>query len=349
MKILICSKPSDDQQLLVDFFDNANNRIQMAETAAHTLQLFAQWDPDCIFIDVDDAEIDGYQTAKKIRELCDEDSQSIPIYFLGKRPKSTAIQQEIEAGGDDYLMKPLSLMVLKDKAGSLLRTTLLRQHLIVSRMQLRDANEKLRSLNQMMAELSFKDPLTRLENRRAFEESFEKISGIAMRENKPLSVLVIDIDRFKNFNNHFGVPAGDRLLQQIGTILKRNLHRGSDVTARIAGGTFAAILLDTPMAGGMHVAERIRKAIAVYEIPNPVDEKPEMLTISIGLSYAQPCTKESSHAMIATAEQALVEAKDAGRNCAIAVNASGAAQDENDLSSSPQRRSFSPKHSQSKH
>lgn len=349
MKILISSKPSDDQQLLIDFFEKPDNIVQLAKNAEETLAQFSQLDPDCVFIDIDDPEIDAYYTAKKIRAACDEDSQSIPIYFMGRAQESAVIEQEKEAEADDYLMKPLSIPELEVKMGVILRLTLLRQHLLVSRLQLRDAHEQLRSLNQLISEISIKDPLTRLENRQAFEDSFERICNIATRENKAVSLLLLDIDHLKNFNDIYGIPSGDRLLQQVATILKRNLHRGSDVCARIDPGVFAAILLDTPIKGAMQVAERIRHAIEDYEIPNPVNEKPQYLTMSIGLSCAHPCTKQASHAMIAAAEQALMEAKDAGRNCVIAAQISVAPQDETAFPSSPKRRGLFPKHSQSKH
>lgn len=319
MKIIVCDDSSVNRDLLGGYLKKMGHAPIYAENGMEAVQLFTEQQPDLLLIDVEMPQMNGYEATQKIRAACDEFSQWIPIIFVSANMDDASIVKGIEAGGDDYLTKPISLPVLKAKIHAMSRLADMRKRLMEFAQQLREANDKLHGVNQLLSELSLKDPLTRLGNRRSFEENLNRICGIAMRENKPVCMLMIDVDHFKHFNDNYGHQAGDRLLQQIATVFKRGLHRASDVSARYGGEEFSIILLDTPINGAMQVAERLRMGVEAYQVPNDVDGKPGIVSISIGVACANPRTKYASSALVQAADQALYEAKDAGRNCVVAA------------------------------
>jgi diguanylate cyclase len=165
----------------------------------------------------------------------------------------------------------------------------------------------------LIREETLRDPLTGLANRRHLNQ-YLKRSLYRMREiSKPLSLLLADVDHFKNFNESFGHLTGDHVLKLIGSTLQRNIKE-SDLVARYGGGAFAVVLGQVDLAKAVSVAERLRQAVAA----NPVErrstgERLGHATISIGVAMAR--TGESDQALIEAAEACLYQAKKVGRNC----------------------------------
>ena len=150
------------------------------------------------------------------------------------------------------------------------------------------------------------DVLTGLKNRRALDKQLDVEFQRAARHERPLACLLLDVDRFKQYNDAYGHPAGDRALQQVGAILQANA-RLSDTTARYGGEEFAVLLPETDAEGAMEVAERLRLAIADY----PWNQQP--ITVSIGIACLLP-GMESAADLMEHVDQALYAAKGAGRN-----------------------------------
>jgi diguanylate cyclase (GGDEF)-like protein len=153
------------------------------------------------------------------------------------------------------------------------------------------------------------DTLTELANRRRFDEEFARAFGSAIRRSSPLAVALVDIDRFKDYNDSFGHQAGDATLRLIAQTIAASVERSGDFAARYGGGEFVVILEDTALAGAISVAERIRGAVLDAGIRAAAGG---LLSVSVGVAARLPgSTRE---ALLRQADEALYAAKDGGRN-----------------------------------
>lgn len=170
----------------------------------------------------------------------------------------------------------------------------------------------MREQGQALELLSLTDPLTRLANRRAFDRSITSGISLSNRNNAPLSLLVLDVDHFKAYNDLFGHPAGDAVLAAIGKLLSEAAHRPSDLAARIGGEEFAILLPGTTLEGANRVATKIHEALAEKAIPHAGSLVGDRVTVSIGVT--QFMCSETAAEFIARADKATYAAKRAGRN-----------------------------------
>lgn len=153
------------------------------------------------------------------------------------------------------------------------------------------------------------DTLTGLPNRRRFDEEFARAFGSAIRRSSPIGVAIIDIDRFKNYNDSFGHQAGDEALRRIGEAIAESVERSGDFAARYGGEEFVVILEDTTLAGAAGVGERIRNAVLDAGIRAPAGG---LLSVSVGVAARLPGS--TGEALLRQADAALYDAKNAGRN-----------------------------------
>ncbi|MEM9385693.1 MAG: diguanylate cyclase [Pseudomonadota bacterium] len=170
--------------------------------------------------------------------------------------------------------------------------------------------------NARLEVLSRQDGLTGVLNRRALNEGLECAARSAAREGTPLSVLLIDVDYFKHYNDHYGHLDGDDALRRIASALQESCARPRDVVARYGGEEFAVILPQTPFAGAAQVAERIRAALARQRMPH--ERSPlGLVTVSIGFATAEDCTRHVGDPLVKAADEALYLAKTQGRDRAV--------------------------------
>jgi diguanylate cyclase (GGDEF)-like protein len=199
----------------------------------------------------------------------------------------------LRAGADDFLIKPPDpdeLAVRLEIAGRIL-----------------NVHEVLAEKNRRLAELATIDELTQLWNRRRFNEDLEQQVAISTRAGTPLSLILLDVDRFKQYNDTYGHPAGDEVLRGVSATL-RACVREHDMVARFGGEEFAVLLPTTDADAALVVAERLRAAIAAR--PWPLGT----VTASFGVATARPARAESAARLVEQADQALYRAKRAGRN-----------------------------------
>ncbi len=181
-------------------------------------------------------------------------------------------------------------------------------------------------LNLQLEHLSLTDPLTQLPNRRAFERAFDAEWRRARRERLPISLLMVDIDQFKGFNDRLGHPAGDRCLQLVAETLQRVVRRPLDMAARLGGEEFALLLPNTEAAGAARMGEKIRSAVAKLRIQHPTASG-GILTISVGVATDHPSGGAlNPNALIERADAGLYLAKANGRNRVHALVAEGQAE-----------------------
>ncbi|MBC9071512.1 diguanylate cyclase [Thauera sp. CAU 1555] len=272
------------------------------------IELFKAERPDLILLDIIMPGLDGFEVARRIRQL-EKDGEWTPIIFLTARTGDEDLERGIEVGGDDYLIKPVSEIVLKAKVRAMQRIAQMRYSLLVLTRKLDEANREL-------TRLSTADGLTGIANRRRFDETLLKEWRRCAREERPLSLLLIDVDFFKPFNDNYGHQVGDECLKAVARTLAQTLHRPSDLAARYGGEEFGVILPGTDEQGALAVAESLREAVQQLGITHRFSEVAQVVTISIGLACITPQRGNESGfiRLLKEADEALYQAKTGGRN-----------------------------------
>jgi len=173
----------------------------------------------------------------------------------------------------------------------------------------------LKSHSERLSKEATTDGLTGAYNRRFFDERFAAEFGRAQRQNIPLTLIMLDVDFFKNYNDCYGHPAGDKVLVSIVAAIKLQLHRPTDVVVRYGGEEFAVILPDSDANGGGSIAEKLRVAVSDLNIPHGKSTIADHITISVGITTYQPDTACNAACFLETVDSALYSAKHGGRNC----------------------------------
>jgi diguanylate cyclase (GGDEF)-like protein len=172
----------------------------------------------------------------------------------------------------------------------------------------------LKQQSDQLRQYAFIDGLTGLHNRRALDDRLEAELRHAVRREHPLSVLLIDVDYFKKYNDHYGHLMGDEALRQVASALRNCMLRPVDLAARYGGEEFVCMLPDTPLEGAMLVGERLREQLAELAVPHAASEISSLLTVSIGAAAKSARLDLEPKPLLALADAALYEAKRAGRN-----------------------------------
>lgn len=205
----------------------------------------------------------------------------------------------------EIIIVSLTLLLLVFEALFIFRPMV--RHVYKETTQLRDYNNQLQVLSSF-------DSLTGIANRRSFDEYLANEWDHAARSSSWISLILIDIDFFKYYNDTYGHQAGDHCLYQVATTLNNSLHRSGDLAARYGGEEFAVVLPDTDSRGAMVVAEILRSEIEQLNIPHAKSTVANHVTVSMGIASTMPATHNSPEKLIEEADQALYAAKKSGRN-----------------------------------
>ncbi len=173
---------------------------------------------------------------------------------------------------------------------------------------------ELKETHHKLETLSMTDGLTCISNRRRFDQVLTQEYGRHIRSGKELSLILLDIDYFKRFNDHYGHVSGDKCLQQIAGVIGKSVARLGDLAARYGGEEFACILPDTDQHGALLIAERIRQGIINLAIPHEWSDIADCVTASLGVITLTCHKEESASEIVARADELLYKAKDLGRN-----------------------------------
>lgn len=193
-------------------------------------------------------------------------------------------------------------------------------------MMARDVTERRMTEQQLadaimeLQELSFIDSLTKVANRRSFDEQLRKLWFGHTREQKPLTLILCDIDFFKAFNDNYGHQQGDVALQEVAKTLRSVIKRETDEVARYGGEEFAILLPNTDLHGGEIVAEKIHQALALKGVMHRYSEVDDTLTVSLGIATVIPSKNLDYGALVGMADVAMYKAKAAGRNCTMSMS-----------------------------
>jgi len=290
------------------YLENMGIQALTAETGKDALDIYRREHPDIILLDGLLPDIDGFEVARQIRTL-ERKKDWTAIIFLTSMTKDVDLARGIEAGGDDYLLKPVSEIVLKAKVNAMRR-------LVEMQRSLLDLTHKLNTANKELQQLSATDGLTGLSNRRMFDELSLREWRRCDRMKKPFALVMVDVDNFKLYNDNYGHQAGDECLKIVAAQMLRAAPRASDVVARYGGEEFVFVLGETDMDGAKWVANHVRQRVVELNIPH-VATALKHVTISCGVASVIPGDKLSLETLLQTADFALYRAKEQGRNKVI--------------------------------
>lgn len=246
---------------------------------------------DLILLDIMMEGMDGYEVCRRLK--ADPETRNIPVIFITAMSEVEDETKGLEIGAVDYIIKPFTMAIVQARV---------RTHLELKRH--RDILENLSSL----------DGLTGIFNRRRYNEAIEREWKLSQREARPLSLILIDIDHFKAFNDAYGHGPGDECLKQVAKTLAASVNRPSDLVARYGGEEFAVLLPRTDPAGAAFVAEKMRREIESLGIAHRSSPTAPILTISLGVATAIAGPHESPLDLAKTSDRFLYEAKRKGRN-----------------------------------
>jgi diguanylate cyclase (GGDEF)-like protein len=306
MKVLLAEDSRSNQLLIKAYVEDAGHEVITADDGLAVINLFAELKPDLVIMDVNMPKKDGIEAAREIRKLSELDNDWVPIVFLSAMDNSDDIVRGIDAGGDDYLTKPVDGKVLNAKLRAMQRIAAMRQ-------QLQRANRKLELI-------SMQDGLTGLANRRYFDMQFSTEMKRAIRSQLPLSVVMCDIDHFKHYNDKYGHQMGDECLKDVANAMQKIIRRPSDVLARYGGEEFVIILPETRLKNAFSIAQTLCLAVEATKIEHNYAGS-QYLTLSVGAASITPVRQsnieEQCYTLLQLADQALYEGKSLGRNRAF--------------------------------
>ena len=268
-------------------------KIYAAKSGRDGIDLACNYIPDVILLDIQMPGMDGYETLSCLKY--EEKTQNIPVIFITGLSDSGDEEKGLSFGAADYITKPFSSLVVR----------------------LRIENQ-IKMINQlrMIEKLSMTDQLTGIPNRRSFDMRLRSEWSRALREKTPISMMILDIDFFKKYNDEHGHQQGDFALQSFARVLHDELKRPGDFVARWGGEEFVALLTNTDSAGAMEVAEKVRKNVEEKSIYYSIGLKQtaSKITVSIGVNTSEQTNRTTIDDFISKADEALYRAKKQGRN-----------------------------------
>ncbi|MEC4719007.1 diguanylate cyclase [Noviherbaspirillum sp. CPCC 100848] len=195
----------------------------------------------------------------------------------------------------------------------------------LARLREQQRNEELSNAVELLGRLSAEDALTRLANRREFDRRLSIEWNRARRDGHALSLVLIDVDCFKNYNDHYGHPAGDACLQKVADALQSVVRRSADLVARFGGEEFVVLLPATDAADAAALAERMRRQVSDLQIPHAASRVAAGITVSLGVATLTPGDAGQPPDLVAAADAALYRAKEQGRNRVVVAPAAATA------------------------
>lgn len=305
LKVMVVDDSKVAIKAIAGYLDDIGVEPLFAETGGAAIELYRIERPDIILLDIILPDIDGYEVAREVRKLQGKDDWTA-IIFLSVMSKDEDLARGIEAGGDDYLMKPVGRVVVQAKVRAMYRLVQMQRALVKMTDQLNEANQELHRL-------SMTDGLTGIANRRLFNETLVREWRRCLRLKKPISVVMLDVDFFKKYNDKYGHQAGDDCLKAAAKEVASAAPRAGDLAARYGGEEFVLILGQTDEDGARWVANRIRQNVAGLKIAHE-DSNHRYVTVSCGVSTVMPGDDMAVERLVKSADNALYLAKNQGRN-----------------------------------
>lgn len=266
--------------------------LAKALTAKEAFDTIPKFKPHLILLDIILPDTDGFQVLEKLKNM--EENRNIPVIIITGMDDDESEERGLMLGAVDYIRKPFKHGIV----GARVHT----QIQIIKHMQ-------------TIERLGMLDSLTDISNRRAFDIQLKCEWNHALKEKTVLSMIMMDIDDFKSYNDQFGHPQGDLILQSIAGILKAETKHSSNMVFRYGGEEFVIILPTAGMIGAVYLAERIRRCVEGTKIRGFFSDAITHVTISIGVAAMIPTEAGQTYSLVEQADQKLYQAKHDGRNC----------------------------------
>ncbi|MCG3157064.1 MAG: Response regulator PleD [bacterium] len=302
-KILVVDDVAVNVQLLTTYLSSVGYSVIAARDGQEALEKVTACNPDLVLLDVMMPKFNGFEVCERLKN--DEATRIIPVIMVTALNEIEDKIRATEAGADDFVSKPFNKLELLTRVKSLLRIKELHDQLNAKVKELEQAKERLR-------QLAITDGLTGLYNHRYLKEHLEQELYRATRHRSEVSVIMIDIDHFKKFNDTYGHPAGDVLLSTVARLLKENIRK-IDIAARYGGEEFCLVLGETGKTAAAVVAEKMRRLVELSQF-EPLELRANgRVTISLGVATF-PDDATAMNDLIAIADKRLYNAKQGGRN-----------------------------------
>ncbi len=283
----------DDQAINIQVMHRAfaqDCQVFMATSGPQALQICQDQAPDLVLLDIEMPEMDGFEVCRRLK--ASDLTRHIPVIFVTAHTDPAQETSGLELGAVDFISKPVNPSVLRARV---------RTHLM------------LKFQSDVLRQLVFLDGLTTLHNRRYFDQQLDLEWARSARQDTVLSLILVDVDYFKRYNDHYGHQAGDDCLREIAALLKTSLRRGTDIVARYGGEEFVCLLPDTAQTDAMRLAEEIAKRVRDHDLPHAASEVAAAVTVSLGVASGTG-RHGDAQALLALADQQLYLAKSSGRN-----------------------------------
>ena len=299
-KVLVADDDAINRKVLGELL-KPEYTVIMAKSGAQALEKAARHAPDLILLDVVMPDMDGYEVLRRLR--ADAATAHMSVIFISglDRPEDEA--NGLNMGASDYIAKPFNPTVV---------TARVALHLQVVRQR------------RMLERLANIDGLTELANRRRFDELFGAEWRRARDSARPLSLALLDIDCFKQYNDQYGHPAGDRVLRSVSRTVASFMRRPVDLAARYGGEELVMLMPDTHAQQAQHLVNGMCRAIEQLSIAHSASSVAPVLTVSVGGATLQAGSKESAGELLEAVDSLLYRAKHAGRNRVAWRDADGA-------------------------
>jgi len=289
-KILIVDDEPANIDLLAAVLEEDGD-ILFATTGAAALAIAETERPDIVLLDVVIPDLDGYEVCRRLKD--NPVTAEIPVIFITALNQQTDEEAGLVAGAVDYVAKPISAPITRARV---------RTHLELKRHRDR------------LSELAYMDGLTGLPNRRRFDEYAALEWRRASRHHRAISILMVDVDEFKHYNDSYGHLQGDACLKQVAAALNRQFARPADLVARYGGEEFVGMLPETPLEGAVVLAERARASVEQLAIPHEGAKAAGVVTVSVGVASVVVDAETTLEDTLALADARLYRAKSTGRN-----------------------------------
>ncbi|MBE4573259.1 diguanylate cyclase response regulator [Vibrio navarrensis] len=304
MRILLVDDVQLDRMQLAMRLKQLGHLVESVSSGKEALAVYANFEPELVLLDINMPEMDGFAVSQAIREIFVE---WVPIIFLSSYEEPEMIAQAIAARGDDYLIKPVNKLVLSSKLIAM-------QRIATMRRELKQKTAKLAELNELLQQQANEDGLTKLFNRRYVDQQLAEMIGWHGRHQTSVSLILLDVDHFKAFNDNYGHIEGDKCLQEIARNIKALFNRSGECVGRYGGEEFVVVLDGVDHQHALHAAERVQGMMNRLAYCHNYSDVAHFVTLSQGVFTFIPQGNGEIEWIYKQADHALYQAKLAGRN-----------------------------------
>jgi diguanylate cyclase (GGDEF)-like protein len=284
----------DDERFNLNTLHNLlkdDYKIMVATNGEQGLKAALTGRPDLILLDIAMPGLDGYEVCRRLK--ADTVTQNIPIIFITAHHEAADETKGLELGAADYIVKPFNLSVVRARVHTQLR---------------------LKQQSDLLAQYAFRDGLTGLSNRRAFNDRSALEWERCFRAGLPISIILLDVDHFKLYNDHYGHASGDECLRGVARVLAAQVTQMSDMVARYGGEEYVAVLPGSTQEAALALGERLRAGVEAEQLEHLASKVASYVTISVGVATTIPSREDGLLGLIEAADKMLYAVKTEGRN-----------------------------------